>query len=86
MATETTKKEFEYKVIKEIGTLSESPNEKGYDKVVSVISWNGGKPKLDIRMWNKDRSKMGKGVSLSCEECYFLRDILNDDNNLEKVE
>lgn len=80
------KKEFEYKVIKEIGTLSEPSSETGWDKVVSIISWNGGKPKLDIRMWSKDRSRMGKGVSLSNEEIQILLSMLENEDDWNMVE
>lgn len=76
-------KEFKYDIIKELATLAEP--DKGYDTVVNVISWNGGKPKIDIRKWSKDREKMAKGISLSIDECYVLKELLNN-INLSKFE
>lgn len=75
--------EFKYDIIKELGTLAEP--EKGYDTVVNVISWNDGPPKIDIRKWSKDRQKMGKGISITVDECYVLKEIF-ENNNLSKFE
>ena len=58
--------ELKFEIIKSIGVLSESSN--GWKKEVNIVSWNGGDPKYDIRSWNQDRTKMGKGVTLSSAE------------------
>lgn len=60
--------------LKSIGVLSESSN--GWKKEVNIVSWNGGDPKYDIRSWNQDRTKMGKGVTLSSAEIEKLRELL----------
>jgi hypothetical protein len=73
-------KDINYEIIKEVDVIQEGPEETGWDTVVNIISWNGGQPKLDIRKWNKDRSKMGKGISLSSDACSLLRQILENDN------
>ena len=44
---------------------------------MNLVSWNGKEPKLDIRPWNEDRSRMGKGISLSMEEATQLATFLN---------
>ncbi|MBQ7063765.1 MAG: hypothetical protein IJM90_02580 [Firmicutes bacterium] len=41
------------------------------------MSWYGAEPKIDIRIWRPDRSKVGKGIVLSEEEAMYLKDILN---------
>lgn len=66
--------ELKFEIIKSIGVLSESSN--GWKKEVDIVSWNGGDPKYDIRSWNQDRTKMGKGVTLSSTEIEKLRELL----------
>ena len=67
--------EIEFDVVKEFGELSE--NIKGWKREVNLVSWNGRDPKYDIRDWSPDRSKMGKGITLTAEEMKQLRDILD---------
>ena len=66
--------ELKFEIIKSIGVLSESSN--GWKKEVNIVSWNGGDPKYDIRSCNQDRTKMGKGVTLSSAEIEKLRELL----------
>jgi hypothetical protein len=68
--------EVTFEVVKEIAVLSEG--NKGWSKQANLISWNGKPAKLDIRDWNEDRSKMGKGVTLGFEEAQLLLEALND--------
>ncbi|MBQ6995743.1 MAG: YdbC family protein [Lachnospiraceae bacterium] len=67
--------DFKYEIVEEIGVLSE--NAKGWRKELNKISWNGAEPKYDIRDWDPEREKMGKGVTLTEEEAQALRDLLN---------
>ena len=55
-----------------------STNNRGWSKAVNVISWNGGEDKLDIRDWNEDMTKCGKGISLTEEEAGNLYMILKE--------
>lgn len=64
-----------YDIVEELGTLSE--NSKGWEKQVNLISWNGAKPKYDIRDWAPEREKMSKGITLTEEEATELLKILN---------
>ena len=68
--------EIKYEIIKNVGTISESP--KGWTKELNLISWNNREPKYDLRDWAPEHEKMGKGVTMSKEELKELRDILND--------
>lgn len=43
---------------------------------VNVVSWNGGKPKLDIRAWTNDMSSCSKGIRLTDEEAEKLMHVL----------
>lgn len=69
-------KEFSYEIIEEIGQVG-SPTASGWSTRLNLISWNGGNPKLDIRSWNEDMSRMGKGVSFSKEDAKDLAILLN---------
>lgn len=67
--------EIKYHIIKNLGVLSESS--KGWKKEVNVMSWNDRKAKVDIREWDGEHQKMGKGITLTKEELKQLREILN---------
>lgn len=67
---------FQYKITKHIGLISESP--KGWTKELNLISWNNREPKYDLRDWAPEHEKMGKGITLNEDELRELRDILND--------
>jgi len=65
-----------FEIIEELGVLSE--NAKGWRKELNLVSWNGAKPKYDIRDWSPDHEKMGKGITLSEEEARELKEILGN--------
>ena len=66
--------EFKYEIVDMIGVLSE--NAKGWTKELNLISLNEREPKYDIREWSPDHSKMGKGVTITKEELYSLKELL----------
>ena len=68
--------EFKYEIVKEYGVLSEGNS--GWKKELNQVSWNGGKPKFDIRDWAPNHERMGKGVTLSEEEMAILKDLIKD--------
>ena len=68
--------DFSYKVTEEIGVIG-NPTPSGWSTQLNLVSWNGKESKLDIRSWNEDRSRMGKGISLSMEEATQLATFLN---------
>lgn len=67
--------DFKYDIVEEIGVISE--NSKGWTKELNLISWNGAKPKYDLRDWSPGHEKMGKGITLTEEEVQFLKEIIN---------
>ncbi len=80
--------ELKYEIKENIGVLSE--NAKGWTKELNLISWNDREPKYDIREWNPDHTRMGKGVTLSAEEFENLKKLINgeeidDDIDEEKI-
>lgn len=68
--------QLKYQIEKFVGVLSESPS--GWSKELNLISWNERAAKFDIRDWDPDHNKMGKGITLTREELIALRDLLND--------
>lgn len=68
--------ELKFEIIRNIGILSESKN--GWTKEVNMVSWNGGESKYDIRSWNADHTRMGKGVTLSADEFSRLKNMTED--------
>ena len=68
--------DIKYEIKETAGVLSESS--KGWKKELNLISWNDKEPKYDIRDWDEEHSKMGKGVTLTVEELKKLKEILNE--------
>lgn len=68
--------DIEFTIVDEIGVLSTS--EKGWNKELNLVSWNGRDPKYDLRDWSPDHTKMGKGVTLSRDELVKLKEVLNE--------
>lgn len=66
---------IKYEIVEHIGVLSE--NAKGWNKELNLISWNEREPKYDIRDWDDNHEKMGKGVTLTKDEIGELLVILN---------
>ena len=69
--------EIQFDIVKHMGVLSESS--KGWTKELNRISWNGRAAKYDLREWAPDHEKMGKGITLSDEECEVLFELLKDE-------
>lgn len=67
--------ELKFEITERIGVLSE--NAKGWTKELNKVSWNERGPKYDLREWNPDHSRMGKGITLTDEEVETLKAILN---------
>lgn len=67
--------ELKFEITKHIGVLSQSP--RGWTKELNMVSWNEREPKYDIREWNPDHTRMGKGVTLTEEDVESLRKLLN---------
>lgn len=65
-----------YDIEEEIGKLSEAAN--GWTKELNLVSWNGREAKYDLRDWDANHEKMGKGITLNLEELKALRWILNN--------
>ena len=76
--------EITYDIVKELGVISEDA--KGWTKELNLISWNERDPKFDIRSWNPDHTRMGKGISLTEEEMQKLVELFNARNEEDSFE
>lgn len=66
--------DIKYEIKESYGELSTSP--KGWTKELNLISWNGAAAKFDIREWDPEHEKMGKGVTLTNDEAEALYELL----------
>lgn len=63
-----------YEVKEIIGVLE--TKESGWRKEVTLTSWNGGTPKIDIREWDPNHMRCGRGLTLPEEEARRMTEML----------
>lgn len=63
-------------IYKKIGSLSKPNN--GWTKELNYISWDGREPVYDIRTWNAEHTKYGKGVTITAGQMDVLKKLLNE--------
>ena len=73
---------IKFEIEEKLGVLS---TRTGWSKELNLVSWNNRKAKGDIREWDEEHQKMGKGITLSKEELIELRDTLNN-LDLEEID
>jgi hypothetical protein len=66
--------EVKFEIKRNLGILGEGT--KGWKKELNMVSWNDRKPKIDIRDWDENHEKMGKGVTLNKSEVEELKKLL----------
>ena len=66
--------EIKFEITKKLGALSES--QRGWKKEINMVSWNNYPAKYDIREWDPDHEKMGKGITLNSSELEELKKLL----------
>ena len=66
--------EFKYEIVERIAILSENGK---WTKELNKVSWNERPAKYDLRDWNHEECKMGKGVTLSDLEISNLKEVLD---------
>lgn len=74
------KDDFTFEVIKDYGAFGEGK----WQKHLTLTSFCGNEPKLDIRAWNEDMTKMSSGVTLDNADAYDLLCLLEDALEEEK--
>lgn len=63
--------------IVEYGGPLEPRNENGWAMEVNLVSWNGSPPKIDIRSWSADHSRMARGITLTEDQARKLNQMLS---------
>ena len=67
--------DIKFEIVEEIAVLSESSS--GWKRELNLVSWNGREPKYDLRDWDENHVRMGKGITLTKEEVEKLKEILD---------
>jgi hypothetical protein len=75
--------EIKFKIIKTLGIVSETS--RGWTKELNLISWNDKEPKFDLREWSPGHDRMSKGITLTSNELDKLKQILEGDEYLKKL-
>lgn len=57
-------------IIRKIAVLS--PQQSGWQLELNEVVWNDDPPKLDLRRWNGEHERKGKGVTLTRKEARSL--------------
>lgn len=66
-----------FNILEHIGVLSINTNrEPAWTKEVNIVSWNGGRAKIDVREWNHEHNRMSKGLTLLEDEAEKLAIML----------
>ena len=65
--------EIKYEIVEKIAVLSERGD---WTKELNKVSWNLRAAKYDIRDWNHEDGKIGKGVTLTDDEVNNLKQVL----------
>ena len=68
--------QFKFDIIQNIAVLSTEKS--GWTKEINLVSYNGAPPKYDIRTWDPNHEKMGKGITLTKEELTQLESVLKE--------
>ena len=67
---------FKFEIKEKLGVISESRN--GWTKELNYVSYNDRDPKFDIREWDENHEKMGKGVTFTLEELRTLKELIDE--------
>lgn len=58
--------EVTFEILEHISVIDTIDNrEEKWTKEVNVVTWNGGKPKIDVRDWNSGHDRMSRGITLT---------------------
>lgn len=64
---------IKYEITEKIAVLSERGD---WTKELNKVSWNERPAKFDLRDWNHEEERMGKGVTLTDDEAEALLEAL----------
>ena len=70
------KDDFTFEIIEKIGEID---TDSKWITEVNKVSWKGAEPVYDIRAWNPEHTKCGRGITFKgLEDIIALADVLND--------
>ena len=75
MAEKSNNGEETFEIKEFIGAL-DTANDNGWRRELNLVSWNGGAPKLDIREWSADHTRMSRGITMSEEQGIRVAQLL----------
>lgn len=58
--------EVKFEIVERLVVLKD--RKPAWDLELNLVSWNGNEPKYDIREWNEDHTRCGKGITLGLNE------------------
>ena len=61
-----------FEILKDFGSFGDGK----WQKHLTLTKWGDNEPKYDIRPWNEDMTKMGKGITLDDGELFDLLDLI----------
>lgn len=67
---------MKFVIVQHIADISRENN--GWKKELNLVGWHNREPVYDIRTWNADHSKYGKGVTLTAGEMAALKSVLSE--------
>lgn len=70
--------EVKFEIVEQIGVLTEKNG--GWKKELNLVAWNDKEPKYDIRDWDENHEKCGKGITLTQEELSKLCDLYMEED------
>lgn len=65
---------IKFEIKEYIGVISKK--NKGWQKELNIVAWGDNEPKYDIREWDEDHERMGKGCTFTKEEIETLAKII----------
>lgn len=65
---------IDFEIVRDYGGFGDGK----WQKHLTLISWYGKPPVFDIRPWNEDMTKMGKGITFSKDDIFDLVGIFED--------
>ena len=68
--------QLKFEIVQNIAVLSTSKS--GWTKEINMVSYNGAPAKYDIRSWDPNHEKMGKGITLTKEELVQSESVLRE--------
>lgn len=68
------KEPLSYEIIKDYGGFGDGT----WQKHLTLIKWGNNEPKYDVRPWNEDMTKMGKGITFDSSDLFDLLSLIED--------